>query len=102
MARGKILFSKVMEARHDPNDVSALLEQAIGEETDAEEALHVFIQCIYSMAGPLHLLGHLVPEPFEAMLDKYVELAGMAQTADSQTAMDHLLEELRKGGGHEH
>jgi hypothetical protein len=100
MARGRILTTKVMEERHHPNDLSAMLENVIGEETDAEAAVHMLIQCIYTTAGLLHLLGHLIPDEAEAMMDKYVELAGMAETVESKGAMEHLMADLLKEAGH--
>lgn len=100
MARGRILTSRVMEDRHHPNDLSELLEKTIKAETDPEAAIHMLIQCIYTMGGLLHLLGHLVPDEVEEMIEKYVELSGMSETAESKEAMEALLADLMRDAGH--
>jgi hypothetical protein len=100
MARGRILTSKVMDERHNPNDLSVMLERSIGEETDAEAAIHMLIQCIYTTGGLLHLLAHLIPDEAEAMVEKYVEMSAIAETVESKDAMEHLLAELLKEAGH--
>lgn len=99
MGRGRLLAAKVWGERHNKRDLSVMLERSLGEESNAEEAIHALTQALYTVAGLLHMLGHMVPDDAEEMIDKYVDLYAMAETADNADALSRLLEDIMKAGG---